>query len=84
MRLDYGFTAVTRALRLLCVECFISPASSGTFYFGSVSSFIIKRYDLSKGSLLIDDTERARCKRTRKIGKAHKIREKKTSDYING
>ena len=45
---------------------------------------IIDRYDLSEGSLLIDDTGRARCKRTRKIGKAHKIRDKKTSGYING
>ena len=43
---------------------------------------IIKRYDQSKDSLLIDDTKRARCKRTRKIGNAHKIREKKTSGYI--
>ena len=45
---------------------------------------IIERYDLFEGSLLIDDTGRARCKRTRKIGKAHKIRAKKTSGYING
>ena len=45
---------------------------------------IIDRYDLSEGNLLIDDAGRTRCKRTKKIGKTHKIREKKTSGYVNG
>ncbi len=45
---------------------------------------IIDRYGLSEGNLLIDDTGRSRCKRTKKIGKTHKIREKKTSGYVNG
>ncbi|MGI2030180.1 hypothetical protein [Endozoicomonas acroporae] len=45
---------------------------------------IIDHYGLSEGNLLIDDTGRSRCKRTKKIGKTHKIREKKTSGYVNG
>ena len=45
---------------------------------------IIHRYGLSEGNLLIDDTGRSRCKRTKKIGKTHKIMEKKTSGYVNG
>ncbi|WP_163372637.1 hypothetical protein [Endozoicomonas acroporae] len=45
---------------------------------------IIDRYGLSEGNLLIDDTGRSRSKRTKKIGKTHKIKEKKTNGYING
>ena len=45
---------------------------------------IIDCYGLSEGNLLIDDTGRSRCKRTKKIGKTHKIKEKKTSGYVNG
>lgn len=37
---------------------------------------IIDHYGLSEGNLLIDDTRRSWCKRTKKIGKADKIREK--------
>lgn len=45
---------------------------------------IVDHYGLSEGNLLIDDIGRSWCKRKKKNGKVHKIREKKTSSYVNG
>ena len=47
-------------------------------------SVIIESYHLTEGNLLLDDTGRNRCKKTSKISKAHKIKDKKTSGYVNG
>lgn len=45
---------------------------------------IVESYHLAEGNLLLDDTGRNRCKRTSKIGKAHKMKDKKTNGYVNG
>ena len=45
---------------------------------------IIESYNLAEGNLLLDDTGRNRCKRTSKIGKTHKMKDKKTNGYVNG
>ena len=45
---------------------------------------LLERYDLEEGSLLLDDSERQRAKKTSKIAKAHKMKAKKTGGYING
>ena len=45
---------------------------------------IIETYGLTGGNLLLDDTGRNRSKRTTKIGKAHKMKDKKSNGYVNG
>ena len=45
---------------------------------------ILETYGLTEGNLLLDDTGRNRSKRTTKIGKAHKMKDKKTNGYVNG
>ncbi|MCW7556391.1 transposase [Endozoicomonas gorgoniicola] len=47
-------------------------------------SVIIESYHLTEGNLLLDDTGRNPCKKTSKISKTHKIKDKKTSGYVNG
>ena len=45
---------------------------------------IIETYGLTGGNLLLDDTGRNRPKRTTKIGKARKMKDKKSNGYVNG
>ena len=47
-------------------------------------SLILKRYGLSEGVLVADDSDHRRAKRTTEIWKAHKIFDKKTGGYFNG
>jgi hypothetical protein len=45
---------------------------------------ILKKYGLSSGHLVIDDTDRSRSKSTQKIAWVHKIFDKKTNGYFMG
>jgi hypothetical protein len=45
---------------------------------------ILKKYSITGGSLVIDDTDRMRSKSTTAIGKVHKIFDKKTGGYFMG
>jgi hypothetical protein len=45
---------------------------------------VISSYGIKYGVLVIDDTDKERSKNTTEIGKAHKIRDKKTGGYFNG
>jgi len=47
-------------------------------------SLVLKRYGLSEGVLVADDSDHRRAKRTPKIWQAHKIFDKKTGGYFNG
>jgi hypothetical protein len=45
---------------------------------------ILWRYGLSSGVLVLDDSEKRRAKITKRIHRAHKLKDKKTGGYING
>ena len=45
---------------------------------------IFNKFKIQSGVLVIDDTDKQRSKRTRRIHKAHKIFDKSTSGYFNG
>ena len=45
---------------------------------------ILRRYDIKEGTAVLDELDRARCKRTTRIHKAYKQRDKKTGGYVNG
>jgi len=47
-------------------------------------SLVLKRYGISEGVLVADDSDHRRAKRTQNIDKAHKIFDKKTGGYFNG
>ncbi len=48
------------------------------------TKIMLKKYGIKSGVLLIDDTDKKRSKRTKRISKAHKIYDKKTGGYFNG
>ena len=45
---------------------------------------ILKQYGISQGVLVLDDSDKKRAKSTKRIFKAHKIKDKKSGGYING
>jgi hypothetical protein len=45
---------------------------------------ILWRYEISSGVLTLDDSEKRRAKITKRIYRAHKLKDKKTGGYING
>jgi hypothetical protein len=45
---------------------------------------ILKRYGITDGVLVTDDTDHQRSKKTPKLYKIHKIKDKGTGGYING
>lgn len=45
---------------------------------------ILWRYGTGKGVLVLDDSEKRRAKITKRIYRAHKLKDKKTGGYING
>lgn len=45
---------------------------------------IIKKYGITEGSLLLDDSDRERSKTTKRIFKTYKIKDKTSGGYING
>ena len=46
--------------------------------------YLLCRYNINKGILVIDDSDIERSKKTSKIAKTHKIKDKKTGGYFNG
>lgn len=47
-------------------------------------AFILKRFEITKGSLVIDDTDRKRSKKTKKISRVHKLKDKGSSGFVMG
>lgn len=45
---------------------------------------LLRHYEISSGILVIDDTDKQRSKKTKKIAGAHKVKDKKTGGYFNG
>lgn len=45
---------------------------------------VLKKHGITEGVLVIDETEHRRAKRTKRIYKTHKQRDKKTGGYVNG
>lgn len=45
---------------------------------------ILQTYNLTHGVLALDDTANKRCKKTKKISKTHKVKDKSTGGYFNG
>ena len=45
---------------------------------------LLRYYRVSVGTLVIDDTEKQRSKKTTKIAGAHKVKDKKSGGYFNG
>ena len=47
-------------------------------------SLILKRYSIGEGVIAIDESDRARSKRTKRIHKVHKQKHKASGGYVNG
>lgn len=47
-------------------------------------SVILRRYGISQGNIGIDDTDKRRCKSSKKIFQVHKIKDKPSGGYIMG
>jgi len=45
---------------------------------------IVKRYGITEGVLVTDDTDHQRSKKTPKLFRTHKIKDKGSGGYING
>jgi len=45
---------------------------------------VLKQHHITNGVLVLDESNRARCKRTNRIHKAYKLKDKTTGGYING
>src|SRR5215510_452525 len=45
---------------------------------------ILRQYGIAQGSLVVDDSDKKRCKVTKRIFKAHKLHDKTSGGYING
>ncbi len=45
---------------------------------------ILRRYQITQGIVVVDDSEKRRAKSTKRIYRAHKMKDKKTGGYING
>jgi hypothetical protein len=45
---------------------------------------VLLKFGIAEGVLAIDDTDKRRCKVTRRIFKAHKVKDKKSGGYMNG
>ena len=54
------------------------------YLFQASVSLILSQHGITHGVLVGDDSNRKRAKRTKKIHKAHKVFENKTSGYFNG
>jgi DDE superfamily endonuclease len=45
---------------------------------------LLRKYRVTQGSLVVDDSDKKRCKMTKRIFKAHKLHDKTSGGYING
>jgi hypothetical protein len=48
------------------------------------TKMVLRGYQAVQGMLIVDDTEKRRAKKTKRIYRAHKMKDKKTGGYING
>lgn len=55
----------------------------GLILYASIT-VILGRYGITSGVLVLDDSEKRRAKITKRIHRAHKLKDKKTGGYING
>jgi hypothetical protein len=47
-------------------------------------AIVLKKYSISEGTLVTDDSDHKRSKKTTRLFKTHKIKDKSTGGYING
>jgi hypothetical protein len=47
-------------------------------------SVILTKYHITEGVLVVDDSDKKRARQTKRIYKAHKMKEKKSGGFING
>jgi hypothetical protein len=45
---------------------------------------ILRQYGITKGILVLDDTDKPRCKVTKRIYRTHKLKDKASGGYVNG
>jgi len=55
-----------------------------TYLFLASVKNILKQYGITEGLLVLDESDRARSKKTKRIHKAHKQKDKRTGGYVNG
>lgn len=48
------------------------------------TSLVLRHYNLSKGVLILDDSDKVRSRNTSKIAGVHKVKDKKTGGWFNG
>jgi hypothetical protein len=63
---------------------FRQPNRFWQMVFRASVSVMLARYRLTAGVVVIDDSDKKRAKQTRRIYKAHKVKETKTGGVING
>jgi len=54
-----------------------------TLFIASVK-LIMKRHGITEGTLVLDESDRARSKRTKRLYKTYKQKDKVTGGYVNG
>jgi len=47
-------------------------------------TLVLERYEITEGVLVLDESDRARSKRTKRIYGAHKQKHKASGGYVNG
>ena len=55
-----------------------------TFLLTASITVILRKYGITEGSLIVDESDRARSKCTKRIFKTYKQKDKKTGGYVNG
>jgi hypothetical protein len=55
-----------------------------TLLFIASVKHVLKKHGITEGTLVIDETDHRRAKRTKRIHKTHKQKDKKTGGYVNG
>jgi len=63
---------------------FRSPNRFWSWVLRASVSVIIHKYGITEGMLVVDDGDKQRSKRTKRIYKTHKIKDKKSGGFING
>ncbi len=47
-------------------------------------TLVLEQHGITEGALVLDESDRARSKRTKRIHKAHKQKHKASGGYVNG
>jgi hypothetical protein len=63
---------------------FRSPNRFWSWVLRASVSVIIHKYGITKGMLVVDDGDKQRAKRTKRIYKTHTLKDKKTGGFVNG